>query len=209
MINVFITKPLEYDAEVKKIRESMRKGLKFFFPDSKDSNAFRHMKDAVFLSLNTGGISTFAWDKVSQTATREEYLTPFLLRIDTMCANSDDVFLLLGSFGTDVFFKDVLCNKDLPDKFYRLSSFTDPDVVLSYLKFSLFSDKFEKIRRIEQGKMVYRQKDTGNYWYEDNFHKEYKRHYEVFDKHCKHLGEASMDGIIDYDKAVPGRTIQL
>lgn len=52
---------------------------------------------------------------------------------------------------------------------------------------------------------VYREIRTGNYWYFDAYH---KNHYEVFDSNDNHLGEASLDGIIDYTKADKSRSIK-
>lgn len=50
-----------------------------------------------------------------------------------------------------------------------------------------------------QGATVYKEKSTGYYWYLDNFH---KTHYEVFDKTGKkHIGEANLDGKIDFSRA--------
>ena len=47
----------------------------------------------------------------------------------------------------------------------------------------------------------YRQASTNNYWYYDYFHDTNKKHFEVFNAHGIHLGEASIDGILDATKA--------
>lgn len=59
--------------------------------------------------------------------------------------------------------------------------------------------RFQKDRRIVQGQNVYREIDTGYYWYLDNLH---KNHYEVFDRNGQHIGTANMDGYIDTTKKV-------
>lgn len=64
--------------------------------------------------------------------------------------------------------------------------------------------RFQKDGRIVQGKNVYREIDTGYYWYLDNLH---KNHYEVFDRNNQHIGVANMDGDIDCTKRVDGRTL--
>ena len=52
---------------------------------------------------------------------------------------------------------------------------------------------------------VYREIRTGYYWYFDVYH---KNHYEVFDENDNHLGEASLEGVIDSSKADPSRSIR-
>lgn len=47
---------------------------------------------------------------------------------------------------------------------------------------------------------IYRKKSDGSYWYFDFFHKDNKLHYEVFDSEGKHMGEADMNGIVNYSK---------
>lgn len=64
--------------------------------------------------------------------------------------------------------------------------------------------RFQKDGRIVQGKNVYREIDTGYYWYLDNFHKD---HYEVFDRNGQHIGTANEKGVIDPSKQVSGRTL--
>ena len=57
--------------------------------------------------------------------------------------------------------------------------------------------RFQKDGRNFQGQNVYREIDTGYYWYLDNLH---KNHYEVFDRNSQHIGTANMDGYIDTTK---------
>ncbi len=64
--------------------------------------------------------------------------------------------------------------------------------------------RFQKDGRIVQGQNVYREINTGYYWYLDNLH---KNHYEVFDKNGQHIGTANTDGVIDHSKRVNGRTL--
>ena len=52
---------------------------------------------------------------------------------------------------------------------------------------------------------VYREIRTGRYWYLDALH---KNHYEVFDANDNHIGEASLDGVLDYSKADKSRSIK-
>jgi hypothetical protein len=65
--------------------------------------------------------------------------------------------------------------------------------------------RFQKDGRIVQGQNVYREIDTGYYWYLDNLH---KNHYEVFDRNSQHIGTANMDGYIDTTKKVDRRILR-
>ena len=65
--------------------------------------------------------------------------------------------------------------------------------------------RFQKDGRIVQGQNVYREIETGYYWYLDNLH---KNHYEVFDRNGQHIGIANTVGVIDPSKRVNGRTLQ-
>jgi hypothetical protein len=75
--------------------------------------------------------------------------------------------------------------------------------------------RFEKTKHIQQGKTVYLEKDTGYYWYFDNFHKDPDEkdlkilvELEVFDKNGVHIGVSDLQGNIDKDKR-KSRTIDI
>ena len=57
----------------------------------------------------------------------------------------------------------------------------------------------------QQGRSVYEEISTGYYWYLDNLH---QNHYEVFNNDGQHVGEANLQGIIDYSKR-GNKTIKL
>lgn len=48
---------------------------------------------------------------------------------------------------------------------------------------------------------IYRETTTNYFWYYDFFHDTNKKHFEVFNAQGIHLGEASIDGILDGSKA--------
>jgi len=56
-----------------------------------------------------------------------------------------------------------------------------------------------------QGRKVYEKQTTNYKMYVDNLHHGAAAHIEVFSKSNHHIGEASLDGIIDVSKAKPGR----
>lgn len=60
--------------------------------------------------------------------------------------------------------------------------------------------RFSKTNMIHEKQAIYREIGTGYYWYNDYFHKDNKAHFEVFDAQGLHLGEASMEGILDLSK---------
>ncbi|TAE56345.1 MAG: hypothetical protein EAZ87_18530 [Nostocales cyanobacterium] len=67
--------------------------------------------------------------------------------------------------------------------------------------------RFRKTGLMCQGRSIYIELTTGRYWYVDNLHKS-NPHLEVFDKTGKnHLGEADLNGNINYSKSDKNKTI--
>lgn len=64
--------------------------------------------------------------------------------------------------------------------------------------------RFARTNHIRQGRVVYREIATNNYWYLDNLH---KNHYEVFNANEDHLGIADLAGVLDGSKAENGRKL--
>jgi hypothetical protein len=99
-----------------------------------------------------------------------------------------------------IFFFDARHKPDLPKEFIHIHQITN----LGELKKELRSCGIEPFSLKDTSLFThhkeecYKCNDTGHYWYMDKFH---KNHYEVFDSTGKHLGEASMQGILDADKA--------
>lgn len=76
---------------------------------------------------------------------------------------------------------------------------------------TIFDDKerFRKTSKIFQGRNIYVELLTGNYWYVDNLHLGKSAHFEVFDKRGKHIGEANLDGDIDIRKRDPNKKLNI
>ncbi|MDM8565696.1 hypothetical protein QUF74_08595 [Candidatus Halobeggiatoa sp. HSG11] len=70
-------------------------------------------------------------------------------------------------------------------------------------------ERFEKTTQTDQGRIRYREKNTGRFWYVDNLHFGTVAHIEVFDKHGKHIGESNLQGNINYAKKDKKKTINL
>jgi len=100
--------------------------------------------------------------------------------------------------------KDAKHILDLP-KFARIPFVTDKcdlELWLSTKHVTTFSlldrNRFTRTNLKEQGQRIFQEKETGNYWYLDNFH---KTHYEIFDSTGKqHIGEADLAGKLDISK---------
>jgi len=67
--------------------------------------------------------------------------------------------------------------------------------------------RFERTNHVWIKEKIYKEKSTGYFWYNDFYHRENKKHFEVFDSKGIHLGEASMEGILDQSKADPTKSI--
>ncbi|MGP1509912.1 MAG: hypothetical protein ACTTIU_05180 [Treponema lecithinolyticum] len=85
---------------------------------------------------------------------------------------------------------------------------------ISYLPFeeppfSLSDEtRFIKTGRHYQNMPIYKEIKTGYYWYNDYFHRTNKAHFEVFDAQGNHIGEASMQGILNRQKFDKTKTIK-
>jgi hypothetical protein len=61
-------------------------------------------------------------------------------------------------------------------------------------------NRFEPLSISVQGRRVYREMQTGYYWYVDNLHVGQAAHLEVFNTQGEHLGEADLDGTLNRSK---------
>jgi hypothetical protein len=68
--------------------------------------------------------------------------------------------------------------------------------------------RFEKTSCNYQGRAIYREIETGRYWYIDNLHFGKAAHLEVFNKAGHHLGEADLKGKINKSKKDKNKTIK-
>jgi hypothetical protein len=69
------------------------------------------------------------------------------------------------------------------------------------------SARFERTKRIVQGRRVFRERDTGRLWYVDNLHTGARAELEVFDANGNHIGVANVDGAIDESRRKRDRHI--
>lgn len=65
---------------------------------------------------------------------------------------------------------------------------------------------FERTKFIIQGATVFKEIETGYYWYLDNFH---KNEFEIFNSTGKHIAVANLNGKFKLNSAKKGRTIDL
>jgi hypothetical protein len=69
--------------------------------------------------------------------------------------------------------------------------------------------RFVRTHKVEQGRTVYREKRTGYYWCVDNLHNGLRSHIEVFDQLGDHIGEADLNGSLDFGKKDTTKKISL
>ncbi len=114
-----------------------------------------------------------------------------------------------------VLFQDAKHLKEYPCEFVKVPCFDSLSLFMDYawekgvFRFSLDDTmRFEKYHGTGhiQGAQVYREIGKNRYWYLDMLH---KTHYEVFDNTGKHLGEADMEGEIDFTLCDKNKTISL
>lgn len=103
--------------------------------------------------------------------------------------------------------------KEYPSNFVRIPFVTDTDELELWIKtnheqdFSLFNkNRFKRVGRVVQGKPVFQEFITGQFWYLDNFH---KNEYEVFNERKEHIGTANLKGVLNTDNAENKRTLSI
>lgn len=134
------------------------------------------------------------WNDIRHLPMQQEITQQEFICVDNIARINNEI----------IFFQDAPHYVKHPLGFIKLPCFNKEQELITYLKnhgvfqFSLEDPTlFFKTGDIVQGKPVYKEIATGNYWYLDNFH---KNHFEVFDSYGKHLGEADLNGIIAKDK---------
>lgn len=105
--------------------------------------------------------------------------------------------------GCMIIFQDGLHHHEYPKGFFKIPAFGDFQTLKNYLDglpeiFELNNNpRFRSTGKEYQGKVIYQEKDTQYYWYLDNFH---RTHYEVFNNIGEHIGEADLNGNINFKK---------
>ena len=154
--------------------------------------------------------SCYKWDLLVESAS-PIYKEDIRGLLNIMSCNSGITFCIYDhtSYPKDTLtiFRDCLNKPEYPDTFFKLKSFSTVESALDFFKanniipyFTLEGNCDFEITKIQpvQGASVYRQKKTGHLWYLDNLH---KTHFEVFESQGKkHLGEATIDGVLDRSK---------
>ena len=152
-----------------------------------------------------GDLNFYIWDKDKQTCeqhyedirhlpTQQQITKQEFICVDNIARINNEI----------IFFQDASHYVKHPLGFIKLPCFNQEQELITYLKnkgafqFSIEDPTlFFRTGDNVQGKPVYKEISTGNYWYLDNFH---KNHFEVFDSHGTHLGEADLNGVIARDK---------
>lgn len=167
------------------------------------------IKNAEEINGNCAGLLPISWDIDRGQC---QYINTAYSVLSAKNNFSDYVLLDSNAYpkGQLAFFIDKQNDKAYPKQFYKIPAFKSYSDIINYgisnkliKAFSLDDKKrFKKLNGKQfQGQPIYKELNTGCYWYLDNLH---KNHYEVFDPTGdKHLAEASLDGIPDYSKADP------
>lgn len=214
MINIYFHAiDSETSSILKILRDLRHQDIKLWFNTSDNKGAINYIKDKKLIEHKDADneLGCYLWN-----ITGTEIVPLY---------NNDGLFHLVSRYTSDktdfvcidnkeyaknqlILFQDAIHKTEYPKELIKIPCCKDWDSLLLYLKdkglfsFSLKDTKrFQKCANINpvQGESVYKELATGYYWYLDNFH---KTHYEVFDPlGKKHLGEASLDGIIDKKKA--------
>ena len=148
-------------------------------------------------------ISYFEWDL--KTVGIDPITSEGLKALVQRCRTQNLQFVILGEGAKSkdrfVGFVDAPQRPDLPDGWQMCEWVTTYDELLALCQLRGVFDfdltnvsRFARTEQIFQGEPVYREQKTGHLIYLDHLH---KTHYEVFDPQGKHLGEMSLNGILD------------
>ena len=146
------------------------------------------------------------WDIASCSVNQSDKIIAELSEATLDKKNKTILINIANAYSTDRdaihVIKDAVHMNDLPiiistPIINNVADFAEWYALVSNNGFSLRDrQKFERTtyRWIKQS--IYRCLITGQYWYPDYFHRENKRHFEVFDGRGIHLGEADEKGIL-------------
>ena len=222
MINIYFHVINPETISILKILRNLRnQNIKLWFNKSDNKVAINYFKDKSLIEHQDvdNELGCFLWN-ISDTKTVPLYNNDGLFHLVYRYTSNKTDFVCIDSkeYAKNqlVLFQDAIHKEEYPKEFIKIPCYKDWNSLLLYLKdkrlftFSLKDTRrFQKCANIDsvQGASVYKELDTGYYWYMDNFH---KTHYEIFDSSGKkHLGEANLDGIIDKKKADKGKHLKL
>lgn len=193
-----------------KVRDWRKPNLRLWFRSEEVSSIAKYIRDLNKIDSSIEidhSISLFEWD--IKGATVQPVTDIGLMAMVSRIASQGLEFVIVGQElrykNQFVGFHDALNRRDLPDKFYKVRWFGDGDELERYCdEIGLFEfhlddpNHFKKTSYVKDGASVYRELSTRRLIYKDMLH---KTHYEVFDKFGHHLGEMSLQGVLDYSKA--------
>lgn len=221
MLNILIP---QLDEQIRPIVRRLRKercrGVKLWMP--KDvcacDAAFKAATDIEIVNRSDTGIGInhrlrcFEWD-INNVCVRDT-CEVFRYLIEHSRRKLDDNWIVLTSVqhqkGQISLFYDGIDAPEYPNEWYTFKCISNNDEYNSYVadhnfiifrlckgdRFDIAHDQFKHTH----GAQVYKERDTGYYWYIDTFH---KNHCEVFDETGRtHLGIADIkDGKLDRTKS--------
>ena len=213
--------------EIEKILLSKNKKFKIFYDpavfknkDYKYSNLLQsEFQNNVFNKIkpinNDERIFNWNLNKLSVKEIYENIIKSLILYYneDSFLIDFDNKFNNIYKKNKFICFTDNNHNNKLPNTFYHINFFSNLNEINLFLKknykdeFSLTNTiRFKKTSKNIQGEHVYKEINTNNYWYFDNFH---KNHFEVFNYKMEHIGEADLNGIIDTTKKDNNKKLKL
>ena len=221
MVNVYFCRVDEQTFPIlQELRNVRSKNIRLWFDKSSAANKVVGMiKDKLLVSHDAidNELCCFRWDVSNECVCHlydgDNELRHLVSRkamdgTDFICVDREE-----HANNQLVFFQDAVHLENYPLEFVKFPCFSSSVELFDYLTtvnaFAFTLDdkgRFQKCKGlVEQGASVYREKQTGYYWYRDMLH---KTHYEVFDgTGKKHLGEADLNGKLDMSKADKTKTL--
>lgn len=225
-VNIYIHEPCAASVEVaKEIRAWRTPKVRLWFStdDMEDSEAsvwrvIKHWRDGKIVDQNVQVAHSIGYYEWNLSSVQVDVIASHGLQaLIQRCMNQSTQFAILGesakSKGRMTCFVDAPQRANLPDVWHKFRWLTSYDEVLQFCREQSVFDfdladtsRFSPTGKVEQGASVYKERSTGYFIYLDNLH---KTHYEVFSPTGRHVGEMSMNGILDRHTADASKRLAL
>ena len=166
----------------------------------------KHSRNVDKNSRSNSECTYFNWNIASWSVNQSDKIIAELSEATLDKKNKTILINIANAYSTDRdaihVIKDAVHINDLPiiistPIINNAADFAEWYALVSGKEFSLKDKrKFKKTAYCWEKQSIYECLETGHFWYFDYFHRENKRHFEVFDSKGIHLGEADEKGIL-------------
>ncbi len=154
--------------------------------------------DEYFCNISNKNVSNTSLAEISERKIQNESINRILISFD------DSIYSNLTQF-------EITKNETTQITLNNCSNKQQLEEILDFNKNKNIyenSERFVKTSRNNKDSVIYLEKLTDYYWYEDKFHST-NIHHEVFDKNGNHVGEGNEKGVLDVSKKDNNKKIDI